>query len=742
MTDPYLCDKSVCPARGSWISFRLVDEFGDGKPYAGLSYELTDAEGQKYDGTLDSDGYAKVINNYKGPVTLTLAKPYAGGDAWYDTLADRKDYRIPLTEFQVAAEKTLHRPIGSTAKTGAYRASSEQAEFYNVEVRQFVKHKRHLPAPAKLSKPVPYGWTKLACDFAAGRVPDYGTALLPDKHYVLEVRALRAFRPLISLAPDFSAVNLYNLSLLATLSYGDFGQVPENPNAPKDVDNPKAQEPGGEVKFPAVGTIGHVLQTCLACYQEPMRYADAKTVNYPIVEDVPYSKRLEIIPYDPQHYKSADEQETPSQIHFFNDKRGYSLDSKKTDTQAYATHDDRMILIAVRGTAEKWDALRDGDAEQVPVKDGVGKAHKGFHEAYEVLQPFVVKYLARFRTNNQRVVVCGHSLGGAIALLLAEWIRNKFDDQAILYTFGSPRAGDADFVEGAKPLVHHRIVNNNDPVPSVPAAWMDTKQAVWVTGVAATVTGGVAPIVGGIIFGAGLNRFGGKPYRHHGIQRYFTPLRLPGNQISSVLWTPGCEGYEESAMTQLCYANIKNNDTPERSNFGVQVMNGADHTMLGGYIPACWATLRRWQDTQTSGGKIITPREALNLRTQLRFYRSELEKWQSAQQVEFPGGTIEGRPQDRATALQRRSTMSDLQTRQKEIALAVSHNQKELENIETTLKNIDLLEQTTVELSDVYGDRAELPELKTQIQRWADHKENQAIVRVAQVPQGAIANTA
>jgi hypothetical protein len=164
--------------------------------------------------------------------------------------------------------------------------------------------------------------------------------------------------------------------------------------------------------------------------------------------------------------------------------------------------------------------------------------------------------------------------------------------------------------------------------------------------------------------------------------------------------------------------------------------------MLGGYIPACWATLRRWQDTQTSGGKIITSREALNLRTQLRFYRSELEKWQSVQQVEFPGGTIEGRPQDRATALQRRSTMSDLQTRQKEIALAVSHNQKELENIETTLKNIDLLEQTTVELSDVYGDRAELPELKTQIQRWADHKENQAIVRVAQVPQGAIANTA
>jgi hypothetical protein len=171
-------------------------------------------------------------------------------------------------------------------------------------------------------------------------------------------------------------------------------------------------------------------------------------------------------------------------------------------------------------------------------------------------------------------------------------------------------------------------------------------------------------------------------------------------------------------------------------------MNGADHTMLGGYIPACWATLRRWQDTQASGGKIVTPREALNLRTQMEFYRTELKKWQAAQQAEFPGGSIESRPQDRATAIQRRSTMSDLQSRQKEIALAVSHNEKELENIKTTLKNIDLLEKTTLELSDVYGDRAELPDLKAQIERWSDHKENQAVIRVAQIPQGSMTVTA
>lgn len=318
--------------------------------------------------------------------------------------------------------------------------------------------------------------------------------------------------------------------------------------------------------------------------------------------------------------------------------------------------------------------------------------------------------------------------------MLAEWIRNNYDPNVILYTFGSPRAGDAEFVESAKSLVHHRIVNNNDPVPSVPAPWMDTKKAVWITGVAATVTGGVAPVVGGIVFGAGLSRIGGAPYRHQGEQRYFMPLKLPGNQISSILWTPGCEGFEESAMTQLCYANVKNNDTPDRNNLLVQAKNASDHKMLDGYIPACWATLRRWQDTQTSGGYLLTFREAENMRTQIKNYSDALERWQAVQQAELPGRTIENRPNDRATALQRRSTMSDLQNRQKEIDSAVEYNKKELADVKNTLKNVGDLESKTLELAEVYGDCSELPELKKNIQRWAEHKENQAVVRVSQIP--------
>lgn len=734
MAESYLSNqKRICPARGEWISFRLVDEFGDGKPYGGLNYELTDSEGQKHEGVLDGDGYAKITNSYKGPVILTLVKPYPGGEAWYEDLCDRKDYRLPLTAFQVAAEQTLHRSIGSNAKTGAYQAASEKAEFYNVEVRQFVEHTRHLPVAAKLSKPVPEGWAKIACDFGKGKVPDYGVGLLPEKHYVLEVRALRAFRPLFSLSPKFSALNLYHMSLFATLSYGAFGQMPENPNAPKDPKKPESPEPGGEVKFPIVGTIGHVLQTCLACHQEPMRYADSKTPNFPIVEDVPYSKRLELVPYDPKLYTNADEQETPSQVHFFNDQRQGMTDWKNTDTQAYATHDDRMILIAVRGTAEKWDGWRDGDAMQVPIEDGVGKAHQGFHEGYVAVKKFIIKYLERFRQSDQRILVCGHSLGGAIALLLAEWIRNNYDENVILYTFGSPRAGDAEFVESAKALIHHRIVNHNDPVPSVPAGWMDTKKPIWITGLAATVSGVLTPAAGGLVFAAGMTRFGGKPYWHHGEQRHFMPLQLPGQIVSSVLWKPGCEGYEEAAMAR-CVAKMQKNDMPDRNQFMAQVLSAADHKMLDGYIPSCWASLRRWQETQTTGGYVISTTESNRLKLEVETYRTELQKWQRNADSEFPGGTIESRPQERATPLQRRSTMSDLQERQTAVNQAVRHNKKELEAIEFTLQRLTSLSSTKLTMADVYGDCSELPELKTHIDRWAAHTENQASVRIAQIP--------
>ncbi len=65
-----------CPLKGQWISFQIVDEFGNGKPYAGLGYTLQDSAEQLYTGVLDEEGYVKVHNCYRGPAILKVDNEY------------------------------------------------------------------------------------------------------------------------------------------------------------------------------------------------------------------------------------------------------------------------------------------------------------------------------------------------------------------------------------------------------------------------------------------------------------------------------------------------------------------------------------------------------------------------------------------------------------------------------------------------------------------------------------------
>src|SRR5690606_2225730 len=507
-----------CPLRTQWICFRLVDEFGDGQPYAGLSYEVTDNQGEKFLGKLDSDGYARIVSTHCGPAILSFSEFYTGNDDWYLALQTRQHYALPITTLQVAAEHTRRRPSGEPSASLA-RAVKEKAEFYRVEVGDLVEVTSHLPPASTLLAPRP---SKELTANARQNGITFGVALEPNKHHVLEVRALRAWRPLLSLTSTFSALDAYQLSLFTNLAYAGFGQK---------YDESEKQSP----TYPVPGTIGHVLNARLghiqtgALIEEPGQFHRAQGF-YPILEEVPYSKRLEVVPYDPQRYTKHKEQ-LPWNLH--------TLDHAESNTQAYVTHDDRMILIGVRGTQENPDDLiLDLDAAQVPYEEGIGQAHQGFYRAFKAVKAFVEPYLLNFHTG-QKVVVCGHSLGGAIALLLAEWIRrNEQKFNVLLYTFGAPRAGDRAFVEGASALVHHRLVSHNVPIPSLPASGMDTDKRLWIPGLAALITGTTG--VGGAAFLAGVVNLQGDPYQHHGTQHHFLPLKIAKDEETSLLWQPDC----------------------------------------------------------------------------------------------------------------------------------------------------------------------------------------------------------
>ena len=67
--------------------------------------------------------------------------------------------------------------------------------------------------------------------------------------------------------------------------------------------------------------------------------------------------------------------------------------------------------------------------------------------------------------------ITGHSLGGAMANLLALEIVRKFNLISELYTFGAPRLGNISFINYFSKLISNakRIVHNRDIVPHLPA---------------------------------------------------------------------------------------------------------------------------------------------------------------------------------------------------------------------------------------------------------------------------------
>ena len=131
-----------------------------------------------------------------------------------------------------------------------------------------------------------------------------------------------------------------------------------------------------------------------------------------------------------------------------------------------ALHDDpakdnRLAVVAFRGTDkdDPSDLLDDVDAPLVNWS-GSGKVFAGFKNALGEIE---AELLPAVRALDCRLLYAGHSLGAALATLLA-----GLKAPSALYTIGSPRVGDQDFAASLGGVKSSRYVDCCDLVTQLP----------------------------------------------------------------------------------------------------------------------------------------------------------------------------------------------------------------------------------------------------------------------------------
>ncbi|TDB47498.1 lipase family protein [Photorhabdus khanii] len=396
-----------CRRLKHWVEFQLVDE--QGKPLINVPYGLISRGLPNHvrRGTTDGFGVLREEDLSAYPVTLYIHA---------QSLADEMEQR-PLREIR-----------GEAASVVKPKAEAEGHYYHYVTIGQIsdglpvIKHwhdPNNLPPPYHFPNPEPKGF--------------YSRHL--NCRHVLEICPFRAWVLQLHHQEEYSIVNAYNQSLMSVLAYA-----------------------GGDVD--TEGSVLHFFNR---------QMVDVSTLPYkveelsvtPVVYDVPFSERY-------------------TRVEFIDSA---NVDGVGGNTQLFYAVSQRDVVISWKGTASMTDAMTDATYQPLglgcddkAVCSGFihsGKVHKGFWEAFNLVRELRVpsdKTTTVFRNiislvKNKRLFICGHSLGGALALLHSAELKEY---SPCLYSYGMPRVLTLSAIRELADITHYRHVNEDDPVPSVP----------------------------------------------------------------------------------------------------------------------------------------------------------------------------------------------------------------------------------------------------------------------------------
>jgi len=147
-----------------------------------------------------------------------------------------------------------------------------------------------------------------------------------------------------------------------------------------------------------------------------------------------------------------------------------------TDCFSFVGIDHDRIVVVFRGTElisiKGW--LGNADFVQVTPYSDLPQiqVHRGFWNGWQSIRTSTLKNIqaAQARCPNCPLLLAGHSLGGSLSTVAAVELYRLGQSNIQLYTYGSPRVGNDDFVAYFQKtgVYSLRTVNNADTVPHVP----------------------------------------------------------------------------------------------------------------------------------------------------------------------------------------------------------------------------------------------------------------------------------
>lgn len=151
-----------------------------------------------------------------------------------------------------------------------------------------------------------------------------------------------------------------------------------------------------------------------------------------------------------------------------------TIEGVLTDSQAILFDAGSAYVLANRGTSELRDWLTDCKflLRSVPDLTPLGKIHDGFADALNDLRKdMLAQVQSAMAVQVKPLFICGHSLGGSLAILDGDFLTRQGIAVQAVYTYGQPRVGNRQYAASYNSLLGSRtfrVVYQDDLVPHVP----------------------------------------------------------------------------------------------------------------------------------------------------------------------------------------------------------------------------------------------------------------------------------